>query len=333
MTTTSQCRSLPRKEFVINDEFESKIVAAAAVSHTKPSVLQSLGPVLASAFCVAALMYPLDLIRALQMANAGSGVKLTTGQLLSNFKNAHGITGFFTQGLAPELARSTWMRFIKFGLFPIIHLKLTGLTEKQGSSKTKALAAIFASIPEAISIMPLEIAKISLQLDNTNRFGNNMLRAMASVWQEKSILGFTIGYVAIQARQALWTAGYFASISFFEDKVNKALQTLVGDDVNINKSPSLKVCSQLISGFLAGVFGAALNTPFDTIRTTLQKRLLSPNAQAGATTLLGVGSEIISARGISGLYAGFQFKAFHLGGGGALMAFFIPFFTKVFANS
>jgi hypothetical protein len=55
------------------------------------------------------------------MANAGSGVKLTTVQLLSNFRKAHGIKGFFTQGLAPELARATWMRFIKFSLFPLTH--------------------------------------------------------------------------------------------------------------------------------------------------------------------------------------------------------------------
>ena len=31
-------------------------------------------------------MYPMDLVRALQMANAGSGVKLSTWQLLSNFQ-------------------------------------------------------------------------------------------------------------------------------------------------------------------------------------------------------------------------------------------------------
>ena len=78
-------------------------------------VAKQLGPILASAFCVAALMYPVDLIRALQMANAGSSNKLSTAQLLSKFKDSHGLSGFFTQGLAPELARSTWMRFVKFG--------------------------------------------------------------------------------------------------------------------------------------------------------------------------------------------------------------------------
>lgn len=141
-------------------------------------LLRQLGPILASAFVVAALMYPLDLVRALQMANASSGIKLSTGQLLDNFRKIHGIQGFFTQGLAPELARSTWMRFMKFSLFPLIHVALTGVAEAKGSTTSKALAAILSSIPEAITIMPLEIAKISLQLDTTNRFKNNMFSAM-----------------------------------------------------------------------------------------------------------------------------------------------------------
>ncbi|RYH09531.1 hypothetical protein EON65_40100 [archaeon] len=151
----------------------------------KQSTFRRMLPILASAFCAAAIMYPLDLVRALQMANAGTsnppvpapntflhpstpknpcaqatyyfidglnpsfycylklGSGLTTGQLLANFKNDHGVigmykslvpstspippiyplfpSGFFTQGLVPELARSTWMRFVKFALFPLVH--------------------------------------------------------------------------------------------------------------------------------------------------------------------------------------------------------------------
>ena len=41
---------------------------------------------------------------------------------------------------------------------------------------------------------------------------------------------------------------------------------------------------------------------------------------------MGTARGIINDRGFAGLYAGFGSKAIHLGGGGALMAFFIPFF-------
>jgi len=49
-----------------------------------------------------------------------------------------------------------------------------------------------------------------------------------------------------------------------------------------------------------------------------------------AVTFLGVGKELYAAKGLGGLYSGFKFKAFHLGGGGALMAFLIPFFKNIF---
>ena len=44
--------------------------------------IKQVGPILAASFCAAAIMYPLDLIRALKMANANSGTKLSTFQLL-----------------------------------------------------------------------------------------------------------------------------------------------------------------------------------------------------------------------------------------------------------
>ena len=49
-------------------------------------------------------------------------------------------------------------------------------------------------------------------------------------------------------------------------------------------------------------------------------------------TFLGTAQDIIRKRGVSALYAGFGSKAVHLGGGGALMAFFIPFFKAQFAK-
>ena len=115
---------------------------ATATSTTKApkskfrQTLKQILPILASAFCAAAIMYPLDVVRSLQMANAGSG--LTTKELLVNFHKAHGFQGFFTQGLIPELARSTWMRFIKFALFPMVHMSLTGLPDSKGNELSKA---------------------------------------------------------------------------------------------------------------------------------------------------------------------------------------------------
>ena len=265
---------------------EARQVAVSVVNKPpildkKPSTVKQLAPVLCASFCVAAIMYPFDLIRALQMANAGS--KETTLQLLSNFRKTHGVQGFFTQGLVPELARATWMRTIKFGLFPIVHLNVAGVPEAKGTGLSKTIAAILTSIPEAISIMPLEIAKISLQLDSKKIFDNSMVAAMKSVYKDRGPMGFMTGYLGVQYRQASWGAGYFASIAFFERQISRIFKSL---GIDTEKSVTAKSVSQLTSGFCAGVFGAALNTPADTIRSNVQKRILG--GLSGPTSFFAV---------------------------------------------
>ena len=336
LTVISSSKSCHEKKIAVVKPFVEKsksVVTLTSASAAKPakSVWKNLIPVLLSAFCAAAIMYPLDLVRGLQMANAGSGIAMSTQQILSNFHKAHGIAGFFTQGLAPELVRSTWMRFIKFALFPVVHVAMTGLSEKEGTSMSKAWAAAVASIPEAISIMPLEVAKLALQLDNVNLYKNNMFSAMSRLYQERGWSIFTIGYIGVQFRQSLWSIGYFTTLSIFQKNIDQ-LVTLIGGgpDSELKKNETVKVFSTVLAGFLAGVFGGIINTPFDTIRSALQKRILTQaSTSAVKHTFVGVGREFVTGKGIASMYSGFSFKAVHLGGGGALMAFFIPFFADM----
>jgi len=296
-------------------------------------LLRKLGPVLTSAFVVAALMYPLDLVRALQMADASSGTKLSTTQLLRNFCNAHGIQGLFTQGLAPELARSTWMRFMKFSLYPLFHTIITGgIEESKGSILSKSMAAILSSIPEAITIMPLEIAKIALQLDSTNRFKNNMFSALGVLFKDRGLQVFQIGYLGVQLRQGLWSLGYFTSIGFIQKNIEMAITKIAGPDYKLKEHPGANTVAIVVAGFMAGVFGGLLNTPCDIIRTSMQKKVLTQaiGTAIGGNSFLSVGQEVLKARGLLGLYVGFKFKSLHLGGGGALMAFFLPLFNDIF---
>lgn len=91
----------------------------------------------------------------------------------------------------------------------------------------------------------------------------------------------------------------------------------------------------------------------DTIRTNIQKAALS--GSAAVPGFITVGRDIVQKRGFGALYAvsyvlyikdsyleqeflhyymiylqGLSMKSLHLGGGGALMAFLIPFFKGVF---
>ena len=155
---------------------------------------------------------------------------------------------------------------------------------------------------------------------------------MKAIFDERGPTGFLIGYTGIQYRQAVWSACYFASLNEFEKIVTTCVQHFK-KDVDFKRDKGLKMFTQLVSGFAAGVFGAAFNTPGDTIRTTIQKSVLSASSRSTTMpTFLGTAQDIIRKRGVSALYAGFGSKAVHLGGGGALMAFFIPFFKAQFAK-
>ena len=45
-----------------------------------------------------------------------------------------------------------------------------------------------------------------------------------------------------------WTAGYFASIKFFEQKVEQAIKLVKGKDFDVKKDPGAVVFAQLVSG-------------------------------------------------------------------------------------
>ena len=152
------------------------------------------------------------------------------------------------------------------------------------------------------------------------------------LFKERGLQVFQIGYLGVQLRQGLWSMGYFASIGVFQKNIEKAVTKLAGPDYKLKEHPGANTVAIVVAGFLAGVFGAVLNTPCDIIRTSMQKKVLNQaiGTAIGGNSLLSVGQEIYKARGLSGLYAGLKFKSFHLGGGGALMAVCLPFFNDIF---
>lgn len=274
----------------------------------------------------AVAMYPVDLVRALKMSSAAEGGSIPT--LLKNFYAQHGAKGFVSQGVGPEMARATYMRVLKFFLFPIMHRNLFGTDVAQGNPGTKAVAAALASLPEGLTIAPLETAKIGLQLDKSNKFGNSASNVMKHVMETRGWTGLWSGYFGVQYRQTSWTVAYFATLSSFQ---------------NMSKSivpEEYKKVQQLSGGFMAGMFGAVFNTPGDVIRSTIQKRMLNeanPGKQtftpgllvSGVTEFFATGRAIAAAQGPGALYSGFPVKAMHLGGSGALLATLIPLFKNI----
>ena len=139
-------------------------------SSQSQSRLATLPPIIASSFTCAAIMYPADLIKALRMGAPPHHSSLT---LIGEFRRRFGLSGFFTQGVAPEVARAGLMRVIKFFCFPLTHEALWAKPASKGTPAEKAVAGALCTVPEALCIMPLEVAKVGLQLDQHNRFGGS----------------------------------------------------------------------------------------------------------------------------------------------------------------
>jgi len=290
------------------------------------SVSKTLPPITLGAMGTAVTMYPVDLVRALKMSSAASGQgSVGVGTLLKEFHAAHGMRGFVTQGVGPEMLRATYMRVLKFFLFPITHRALfDGKNPSEGTILTKASAAALASLPEGLTIAPIETAKIGLQLDKTNVYKNNMSTFIRTTVKQRGWASLFNGYFGIQYRQTSWTAAYFASLSTFKG-------------IASNVIPDEYVKTQnLLGGMAAGMFGAVFNTPGDVIRSSIQNRFLAStpvvqglNPIGGVKDFFAMGAEIASTKGVTALWTGFPFKALHLGGSGALLATLIPIFKNM----
>ena len=199
-----------------------------------------------------------------------------------------------------------------------------GKPETQGTPFSKAAAAAVASLPEGFTIQPIEVSKIALQLDKTNKYNNNASAVIKDIMATRGWTGLFIGYFGIQYRQTSWTAAYFATLSSF----SKMTKTVIPDD--------WKMTQNLLGGFAAGMFGAIFNTPGDVIRSAQQKSIMaaapvknsfSPGlVMSGVSSFFAMGAKIAAEKGVGGLYSGFSFKALHLGGSGALLAMLIPMF-------
>jgi len=289
------------------------------------STLETLAPISAACAITAVAMYPVDVARALKMASAGAG----PGYTMREFIKTYGIKGAMSQGVVPEVLRATWMRILKFFFFPITFEAMWKKPTSKGSALEKGLAGALAVIPEAATITTLELAKIGLQTDKTNTYKNSTTALVRNVVSRHGNIGAMAGWQGVQTRQSVWTGVYFATLDLFKHMCSAPLKGAKPTSFQNNTI-------NFAAGFLAGVAGAICNTPFDVVRTNIQKEFLSgnlkasPSAYAWNPALLGrVAGDIISARGVSALYNGFLMKGLHMGGSGAFVAFLIPLFSKL----
>lgn len=293
------------------------------IEKKQTSPVMTLLPLTSAALATAIAMYPVDVLRALKMSQAGEKNALTIGQYYQKF----GIRGFLSQGVVPEVARASLMRASKFFFFPIVCESLYGVKVKEASVVQKGIAGALATFPEILMVTPIEVAKLGLQLDTKDKYKNNMRLFIKDMGQTRGVAGLYCGWTGLQWRQSFWTGTYFATLQFWKDLIEPVMTESLG---------APQVVSQVFSGFLAGSFAAIPCAPGDVARSVLQKRVFADPTRpvngispAGIAEHVVIAKEIIASAGIRGLYSGIGFKALHLGGSGALMAAFVPIFAKM----
>lgn len=281
----------------------------------------------------AAVMYPMDVVRALRMASASDAVYVSTAQLLRNFVQAHGLMGLASQGVMPEIARATAMRVVQFFSYPLFHELLFGKKPSEGSPGTKLVGGMAACAPAALAITPLENAKIALQLDHSGRFNNSMGAAMSHLWRRGALAPY-VGLQGVFTRSAISFGPYIAALPYCQQLTTPTAVGIFGD------TPFGRTAGTFSAGLMAGSMGAALNCPFDLVRTNLQKQAIAaaekPMTSAQILSLTfspisygRVAAEIVRARGVGALYMGLAFKVAHISGMGACNAAFISVFKKL----
>jgi len=268
------------------------------------------------------------------MASASDAAALTTTQLVRGFVQAHGVVGLMSQGVLPEIARATMMRVVQFFSYPIAHQALFARQPSDGTPGTRLVSGMAASLPSAIAITPLENAKIALQLDSANRFNNSMAKATQHLWSR----GMLAPYAGLQGtftRSAVSFGPYIATLPYAQAAVKPVVTRACGEGAFGD------TLGNLLGGLLAGSFGAALNAPFDLVRTNLQKQAIALAEKPMTTAQIlrlsfsyveyyRVAAEIVKTRGLGALYMGLTFKVLHIGGTGAFNAALIPRFKKLF---
>ena len=152
--------------------------------------LWTLNLLSSAAIATATIMYPLDVLRALNMAN----------ESLSGFVKSHGIRGMFKQGVAAEIGRASMMRVSKFFFFPRICNTFYGKDVKQCNPVEKAFAGIFSAVPEILVISPFEVAKVGLQLDETNKYRNSISAFIRDRVSKSGVSSIYHGWAGMQYR-------------------------------------------------------------------------------------------------------------------------------------
>jgi len=216
----------------------------------------------------------------------------------------------FYRGMLPEMSSMVSKNAAMYSSYDFARVKLESHLGGPGVC-VEFLSALFASVPEAVTVTPFQVVKVRLQArEHLGRYRNTG-HALATVVREEGPLALMAGLSVTIARNSVWNCVYFPTM--FLVKHHAMPSTEEGGLLHHLKT--------LSSGFLGGSFATCFNAPFDVAKSRIQSQVKGQPAKYTSI----VSSLLLIAReeGPQALYKGFAPKVLRMGiGGGVAMSTF-----------
>jgi solute carrier family 25 2-oxodicarboxylate transporter 21 len=206
--------------------------------------------------------------------------------------------GIYRGILFPILAEAP-KRAIKFTANAEFGKKLAKHTSLTGTSAS-VVSGFATGMVEGVVVVVPELIKIRMQLPENKGVYENSTHAAKHITSTEGGMSLFRGTCASILRNGTWNACYFGTI--------KTCRSLFPNP----SSKGRKLLSDMISGSIAGTIGTIFNTPFDVIKTRIQKSTRQER-------IIPLGLSIARTEGIQALWKGFVPKVVRLGPGGGIM--------------
>lgn len=315
--------SIPRRDLIrhLNPNYANNIGTIAAMfDHPAAQPVQDdnflLWPIFDSLYsfflgliagCIGAtVVYPIDLVKTRMQAQKHKAVYANSLDCFRKIVRKEGLKGLYS-GLGAQLV----------GVAPEKAIKLTvnDLVRKVGSNDDGSItmgwevaAGLSAGACQVIFTNPLEIVKIRLQMQGSNRGVSapgeipHKKLAASQIIKQLGVKGLYKGASACLLRDVPFSAIYFPTYA------NLKYHLFDFDPHNPNKQHRLDSWQLLVAGALAGAPAAFFTTPADVIKTRLQIELKSGDVKyRGISHAFRV---ILMEEGVSAFFKGSLARVF-----------------------
>jgi solute carrier family 25 carnitine/acylcarnitine transporter 20/29 len=225
--------------------------------------------------------YPLDTIKT-RMQTGGTHGLYRTGL---NIASKEGL-GAFYKGVGTPLVSLTILSTLNFTAYNSFKRALTPTASTQAFSPIAVFGAgVLCGPVAAVFSTPEHVLKTLMQVDNTRerpRFTGGSLGAAKIIVNEGGFKALYVGGFSNLVRESTFLSVYFLSYETLK--------------LNLNSYTNLGPFCIPVSGGLAGALGWFISYPLDCIKSNIMVE--------GRGKIVEVGKEILSKKGVMGLYSG-----------------------------